>query len=179
MKIIAPDEIVTDRLLLRKPIMADANAIFANYAQDETVTHFLTWPPHKNLNETIGFIKLSIQGWNTGANFPYCICLKNDNVPIGMIGATIDDTKAMIGYVLAKQYWNNGYMQEALMSTIAWLLENVHIYRVWAGCDVENIVSKKVMEKAGMSFEGIFRKYQVLPNISEEPRDCCIYASCK
>jgi RimJ/RimL family protein N-acetyltransferase len=54
--------------------------------------------------------------------------------------------------------------------------ENPAMYRVWAVCDAENIASARVMEKAGMSFEGVFRRYQVHPNLSQEPRDARCYA---
>jgi len=50
------------------------------------------------------------------------------------------------------------------------------IYRVFATCDVDNPASAKVMEKAGMKYEGLLRRYMIHPNVSEEPRDCLMYA---
>ena len=54
--------------------------------------------------------------------------------------------------------------------------ENPCMYRVWAVCDVDNVASARVLEKAGMSFEGILRRYQIHPNIGPEPRDARCYA---
>ena len=51
------------------------------------------------------------------------------------------------------------------------------MYRVYAYCDVENLASARVMEKAGMSFEGVLRRWGVHPNRSSEPRDCRCYAA--
>jgi RimJ/RimL family protein N-acetyltransferase len=53
------------------------------------------------------------------------------------------------------------------------------IYRVWATCDVENLASAHVLEKAGMQKEGILRRYILHPNISPEPRDSYCYSVIK
>lgn len=42
---------------------------------------------------------------------------------------------------------------------------------------LDNPASARVMEKAGMKFEGLLRRYMVHPNINEEPRDCLMYAA--
>src|SRR5947208_682083 len=46
----APDEINTQRLLLRKPRVEDAPTMFHTYAQDPTVTRFLLWRPHADIS---------------------------------------------------------------------------------------------------------------------------------
>lgn len=40
--------LVTERLLLRRFEFDDAPAMYRNWAGDEEVTKFLTWPTHKN-----------------------------------------------------------------------------------------------------------------------------------
>jgi RimJ/RimL family protein N-acetyltransferase len=70
-------------------------------------------------------------------------------------------------------------MTEALKTLIAWALKQEEIYRIWAVCDVDNLASARVMEKAGMQLEGILRRWSVHPNISAEPRDSCCYAIVK
>ena len=80
------------------------------------------------------------------------------------------------GYVLARQHWGHGYMTEALSTLVDWALDQPKIWRVSAICDMDNSASAKVMEKAGMVFEGVLRRYFVHPNVSPEPRDCRMYA---
>ena len=70
-------------------------------------------------------------------------------------------------------------MTEAVRGVIAWALAQPEIYRVAAVCDVENIASARVMEKAGMVREGLLQKYMIHPNISDVPRDCYMYAVVK
>ena len=53
------------------------------------------------------------------------------------------------------------------------------IYRIDSIHDIENPASGKVMEKLGMEFEGIVRRYVVAPSISDLPRDCKMYAIVK
>jgi ribosomal-protein-alanine N-acetyltransferase len=50
------------------------------------------------------------------------------------------------------------------------------VFRIGAVCDVENIGSARVMEKAGLVREGLMRRWLVHPNIADEPRDCFSYA---
>ena len=45
----------------------------------------------------------------------------------------------------------------------------------WA-TDVENIASQRVLEKVGVSCEGVLRKYIIHPNISDIPRDSYLHA---
>ena len=56
-----PEVLETSRLLLRLPVLDDANVIFQKYAQDPEVTKHLIWLPHENLDTTREFIRLCIQ----------------------------------------------------------------------------------------------------------------------
>ena len=98
---------------------------------------------------------------------------------MGMISARVDSHKLNLGYGLARRYWGNGYMPEVIQGLIHWALKQPDIYRVWAVCDIENVASARVMEKAGMQREGILRRWSMHPNRSDEPRDCYCYAKTK
>lgn len=174
-----PEEFETERLILRKPRMDDAPAIFSAYAQDPEVTRYMTWSPHKNVEETYRIRELMLKLWDNGEAYSYAITFKNSDSVIGMIAMHPDGFKVSIGYVLARSHWGNGYMTEAAQAIINWLLAQPEIYRVYATCDVENTASARVMEKVGMIREGLLRKYIVHPNISDEPRDSYIYAIVK
>jgi [ribosomal protein S5]-alanine N-acetyltransferase len=174
-----PELFITDRLLLRKPTLSDAEAIFNTYAQDPEVTRFLTWFPHKSILETQEFIIGCLASWKGGQRFPYVITLKENDSVIGMIEIRIDGFKADLGYGMGKNYWGNGYMVEALLALVGWALGQPGIYRVWAVCDTENTKSARVLEKGGMQREGVLRRFIIHPNISNEPRDCYLYAIVK
>jgi [ribosomal protein S5]-alanine N-acetyltransferase len=50
------------------------------------------------------------------------------------------------------------------------------VWRIGDVCDVENVGSARVMEKAGLTREGLLRRWMMHPNVSDAPRDCFIYA---
>jgi ribosomal-protein-alanine N-acetyltransferase len=174
-----PESISTGRLILRKPRLEDAESIFRNYASDSEVTRFLVWRPHSQLDQTREFISACIRSWQEEERFPFVICQAGSVEAIGMIELRLEEFKADIGYVLARNYWGRGYMTEALRALIAWCFEQPWIYRVWAVCDTENLASARVMEKAGLQREGRLRREIIHPNITEVPRDVYIYSLVK
>jgi RimJ/RimL family protein N-acetyltransferase len=96
---------------------------------------------------------------------------------MGMIEiVNIEQSGVQLGYVLARQFWGNGYMTEALKTIIDWAFDQNDIYRVWAVCDIENTASARVMVKAGLEKEGILRRWVILPNFGEKPRDCFCFS---
>ena len=80
------------------------------------------------------------------------------------------------GYVLARAFWGRGLMTEALEQVTHWAMCQNGIWRIGAGCDVDNFASARVMEKAGLAREGLLRRWIIHPNVSSEPRDWLSYA---
>ncbi|MEM7224049.1 MAG: GNAT family N-acetyltransferase [Pseudomonadota bacterium] len=171
-----PAEISGARLTLRRPRLEDARALFESYTQDPEVAHFLTWQPHGSQEETERFLTYCLDEWQTRASFPYVIELFEAIGPCGMIHLRPKPQRVEFGYVLARAHWGKGYMAEALALLVEWSLAQRDIWRASAFCDVENTASARVMEKAGMVFEGTLRRYSLHPNISPIPRDAHLYA---
>ncbi len=117
-----------------------------------------------------------ILAWESGERFPWIIRLKGQDAAIGMIELRLGGYKAEVGYILARSFWGQGMMTEALVRVLEWTRTQRQLYRVWAVCDVENMASARVMQKAGMKHEGILRRWIIHPIISAEPRDCHCYA---
>ena len=174
-----PEQFETQRLMLRQPRMGNARIIFESWAQDSEVTRYLTWRPHQRIEQTQEFIQSCIRAWESETRFPYMITLKKSGEVIGMIDPRIEGPKIGIGYVAARAHWGKGYVTEATRTIIDWAFQQPSIYRVYATTDVENIASRRVLEKVGMQCEGILRKYIVHPNISDIPRDSYMYAITK
>ncbi|HSF57535.1 MAG TPA: GNAT family N-acetyltransferase [Candidatus Binatia bacterium] len=174
-----PETLETRRLKLRKPVLRDADEIFRKYAQDPEVTKYLTWRPNRNVQETRSFVRACLRAWTKGKSFHWVIVRQEDSQLLGMITARVDDQKWELGYVLARSYWGKGYMTEVLKRLVDWALKQKEIYRVWSVCDVDNLASARVMEKAGMKREGILRRWSMHPTISAEPRDSYCYSITK
>jgi RimJ/RimL family protein N-acetyltransferase len=175
----APKIIETKRLFLRKPRVRDARAVLEAYASDPEATRYLTFRPQFDIGETKRFLRQARAFWNREAVFTWAITLKGGGRLVGMIDARVESCHLTLGYVLARQYWNMGYMSEAVAAVTEWGLAQGTIHRVWAVCDIENTASARVLEKVGMVREGILHRWVVLPNRSTIPRDCYCYAKIK
>lgn len=151
--------------------------MFDAYANDPEVTRYLAWQPHQNADQTRSFLEVAIESWQTrSGHLAWVIERAADGRLLGMIGATVDPHGAAVGYVLARAYWSQGYMTEALAGVCEAALADTRIHRVWAWCDVDNVASSRVMEKAGMQYEGTLRRFSFHPNVSDIPRDSRVYA---
>jgi RimJ/RimL family protein N-acetyltransferase len=175
----APEQIPTERLILRKPREEDAQALFESYTSDPEVTRFLLWQAHSSVDETLQFLKEGEAKWASGEAYRWALELREDDSLLGMIVARMEKSSVDVGYVLSKKAWGQGYMAEALKAVIDWALSQEEIFRVWAVCDTENVASARVMEKAGMLREGLMRRYFIHPNTGPDPRDAYMYAKVK
>jgi RimJ/RimL family protein N-acetyltransferase len=137
----------------------------------------MSWKPHQSLEETKDFVKGRIDAWNRGDDFTWAVT-KRDGSLIGGIGLRIRDRefKAELGYLIGRPYWGRGYATEALRAVVQWALQQAQVFRVWAVCDVENAASARVLEKCGFEKEGLLRKCNVHPQVSNTPRDCLCYS---
>lgn len=174
-----PEQMETERLILRKPGPDDAHPIFVGWAQDQEVTRYLTWRPHQHIAQTEEFIRACLVAWDQGIRFPYMMTRKGSKAVIGMIDPRMEGPRVGIGYAAARAYWGKGYVPEATRAIIHWAFQQPSIYRVYATTDIENLASQRVLEKVGMHCEGLLRKYIVHPNISDIPRDSYMYAITK
>ena len=174
-----PNTVETRRLHLRRPVSGDADLIFRAYAQDTQVTRYLVWVPHASVETTKNFISDCENRWINLAAFPYVITRKEDGELLGMIDIRPNGHRADFGFVLARAYWGKGLMPEAISALVEVTLAQPSIYRLEATCDLDNKASARALEKAGLSREGVLRKYIIHPNISPEPRDSLLYAITK
>lgn len=174
-----PTHIETARLILRKPVVEDTPRIYEAYANDAEVTRYLTWRPHHTLADGEEPAAHRLAAWETDEYFCWVITLRDDGELIGMISIRPVEWRVDLGYVLGRRWWGQGYMTEAARAVVDYLLSEREVFRVWAVCDVENLASARVLEKAGMQFEGRLRRWAMHPNVSDEPRDCFCYARVK
>jgi RimJ/RimL family protein N-acetyltransferase len=171
-----PETIRTGRLLLRRPVEADASAIFDGYAQDQEVVRYLVWRPHTSIAQTREYLAQCHAGWIAGTDLTWALTLHGDDRLVGMIAIRPRGYKNDIGYVLARTHWGRGLMGEAGRAIVELAFTDPAVYRVWAVCDVDNHASARVLEKIGMTREGLLRRWIIHPNLSDEPRDSLCYS---
>ena len=151
----------TERLILRKARPEDASAMFANWASDDKVTKFMTWPTYTGMEEADCRIAYLCGEYEKDNYYEWFIELKEIGQPIGSIGAVrvLDNVQlAHIGYCMGSKWWGQGIMPEALAAVIRFFFERVGVNRVESCHDVNNPNSGRVMVKCGMQYEGTLRQ---------------------
>ena len=153
----------TERLILRKLHLEDAKDVF-EYASDPEVAKYVTWEPHKSIEDSINLIKFTHERYEKKEGIIWGIVYKENNKVIGTcdISPAIKHFRAEIAYALSKDYWGKGLMNEAVKEVIRFGFEKMNLNRIQAMCIPENIGSYRVMEKVGMKYEGLIREYMYI-----------------
>lgn len=174
MKHAGTQPIETVRLTLRKLELADADMMFRNWTSDDHVTRFLRWDAHRTIDDTKIMIQQWLDHYRSDDTYYWGIYLKDDEM-IGSIGVTISseyDFKGALGYKIGSRWWSQGYAGEAAKAVIDYMFRCTDIERIDSFCSVENPASRRVMEKAGMRYEGLMRHYY---RTRDGFHDCTLY----
>lgn len=150
--------IIFQDIMLRTIKITDANDMF-EYGKDPVVTKFLTWGPFTDLREAKdSIIEIFFPRLKQGLPIGYAIIDTKHQKMIGTIDFhTKQSDGAEIGYVLHKDYWNQGIMSWALQLMIKLGFEHLHYDKIYIKHVKSNIASQKVIEKS------IFKKIKVEP----------------
>ena len=179
----------TAHLLLRE-FVPDDEAPIHEYASDPLVTEHMGWGPNTpEVTRTVllehierqqtwprPIVSLAIEH-SADRKMIGGISLRIGGVPGQPVGSSPEwgggDKTADIGYVINRHYWSRGYCTEAVRAVLDAAFNHIGLHRVWAGCDVKNPGSYRVMEKLGMRREAHFLQ-DVLQK--GEWRDSYLYA---
>lgn len=157
MKQLGSVRLETNRLILRPFRKEDAHDMFRNWASNDNVTKYLTWPTHKSEEVSQKVVDIWVKESSNLNYYQWCIELKENHEAIGSIGVVrmeegIDAVE--IGYCIGEEYWNKGITSEAFQRVIKFLFEEVECNRIAARHDINNPSSGKVMLKSGLKYEG-------------------------
>jgi [ribosomal protein S5]-alanine N-acetyltransferase len=171
----APDTLRTARLVLRRPQLADVDAVWA-YASDPRVTRYMSWATHTDRAETLAWFGGVVAGWDQGTGEMYLVCDPASGEVLGAAGCHRGTAyRAVLGYVYRPEAWGRGVATEACTALVA-LARTQGYARVEAGCHADHTASARVLEKSGLVFEGILRSYLVFPNLDPvHPADLRMY----
>ncbi|MEK4760013.1 GNAT family N-acetyltransferase [Viridibacillus sp. FSL E2-0187] len=150
----------TERLILRKISFEDLNDMHT-YCSNEEVARNCTWNKHESLADTEEFVRFILNKYEFDQYALWGIEDKETGILIGTIDFVSWQPKqqiAEIGYAISQAYWGRGIVTEAAKAVIAFGFEEMDLVRIQAKCLIKNVGSARVMEKVGMSYEGIIRK---------------------
>ena len=164
MKHLGTQTIETERLILRKFRAEDAQPMFINWASDDEVTKYMTWPTYRSAEEARGYIAYLQNNYLNNQFYDWAIEYKEIHEPIGSIGVvSLNETANLVhvGYCIGRNWWHMGVTSEAFAAVIQFMFEEVGVNRVESRHDPRNPNSGKVMLKCGLQYEGTLRQSDV------------------
>lgn len=66
---------------------------------------------------------------------------------------------ASLGYWASQAHANNGYITAAVRAVVRYAFDDLDLHRVEAACQPDNAPSRRVLEKAGFTHEGVAKAY--------------------
>lgn len=143
--------LATERLTLRPWTEQDLDDLYA-YASVDGVGQMAGWAPHGSKEESRAILDLFLCGRRTFA-------LEYEGHVIGSIGIEPYEESdhpelahlrgRELGYVLAKPFWGQGLMPEAVQAVIRWLFQAADLDFLLVRHFIRNAQSRRVIEKCG------------------------------
>ncbi|MEJ3720970.1 GNAT family protein [Paenibacillus polymyxa] len=151
------------RLRLRRMESRDAATMFACWSDPE-VHRYMNLSGMSGREDAENMIGLLNELAKTEDALRWGIELKDNGKLIGSCGFNYWQTegayKAEIGYELAKPYWRQGYMTEALRLVLSFGYGTIRLNRIEALVDPRNTGSQALLSSMGWTQEGLLRQVQ-------------------
>lgn len=158
------ENLYTPRLCLWELTQADIPLYFTRIGSSPEVTKYMLFQPHRDISESVASIEKALRRYREGRYYRFCIALRDTDELIGVIEPlrfNESDNSCSFAYMLAQEFWGQGYGTEALRAVLDFLFGEMGIERVEADHMAENAASGAVMRKAGMVCTGTERaKYE-------------------
>ena len=154
-----PPVLDTPRLYLRKMLKKDSADMY-EYACQKEVTRYLLWEPHESEAYSQKYLSYLQSRYRAGDFYDWAVIWRETGKMIGTCGFTrfnTDANSAELGYVLNPSFWGMGIAPEAVRAVMRFGFTELQLHRLEARYMVGNDQSRRVMEKVGMTFEGVNR----------------------
>ena len=153
-----PTELKTERLLLRPFRLEDVDDVFA-YAKDpEWAWYFPRVPkPFTRQAAEERVARHVLESWET---HPTWAVVLHEKVIGGIWLMHFQNETATLGYELSRVHWGKGLIPEAAQAVIDWAFKEYELAKISASTDLQHLRSTRVMEKVGMTREGVFRSHK-------------------
>ena len=168
---------MSERIVLRPPILADVPAIYA--AVDESRAELSTWmpwctPSYAEVN-VAAFVENSAMDHQIGRAYEFGI-FEPDGTFLGNCGlnsVNAENRFANLGYWMRTSRTGRGFATSAVLELAAWGFSNTDLNRLEIVVALGNRASQRVAERAGAVREGTLRQRLVLDG---RAHDAAIYS---
>ena len=155
-----PHELKTRDLNLRPLAETDADGMFALLSDAETVKYWNN-QPITDLALAVRKLNEDMESDAKGNSISWALTLHEQDKMIGrcvLFDYDHVNHRAEIGFILNRNYWRQGLMQQALETVINFGFEKLELHRIEADVDPANSGSLALLEKLGFEREGFFRE---------------------
>lgn len=152
--------IKVDRVSLRWLTELDIDDLYKIFS-DPVVMRYWSSAPLVEKNAVKQLLDSIHHSFTQQSFFQWGITLHSDNHIIGTctLGRIdFNNRHAEIGYILGRNYWGQGYIQEALRALINFAFDELNFHRLEADVDPRNVASVRTLEKLGFQKEGYLRE---------------------
>jgi ribosomal-protein-alanine N-acetyltransferase len=162
------------RLTLR-PVLATDLADLLEVNRDPQVTRFLPYPAWQSLEDGGAWLSRMEALGASGTGRQLVLVAKPDSRVIGtllLFRFNEASSRLELGYALARNYWGQGFMTEAVDAACSHAFGELNIRRIEAEVNPANAASCRLLLNAGFALEGNLRQRWVVKGVTY---DTCIY----
>ena len=146
----------TERLILRRQVIEDLDALWALYC-DPQITRFIPDAP-RSYKEAREELEWHMHGHPKYSDLGLWATIHKETAKFvgrcGLLPWTIDGQREVeVAYTIARDHWGQGLATEAAQGILEYGFEKLKLSRLICLIDPENIASQRVAEKIGMSLE--------------------------
>ena len=146
----------TDRLVIRLFSLSDAGAMHSIFGDPEVMrfgdgVQTVEWVQE--------WLRSCLENYRQKSRIgPWAVIEKNSESVIGYCGLfyfpdVCGQPETELGYRLARRHWGRGYATEAARAVLNYAFNTLHLPRLIAIIDPQNVRSIRVVEKLGMHYE--------------------------
>lgn len=134
--------------------------MFSVFADEAVTRHYLV-TPFTEMSQAQNVVQSRIERFYAGKGIRWAITRRGEDVLLGSCGFSDWQGRqgpAELGYELARPYWNQGIMTEALQACLAYAFTVRGLLRIEAQILPENEASRRVLQKLGFQWAGWRKK---------------------
>ena len=136
--------------------------------RESSRAHLIPWEPTWAQDETSrGSFRYKLRRYTEDARddraYALFVFREEDDALVG--GVTLSNIRrgvaqmASLGYWAGEMHSGRGYITAAVRAVVRYAFEDLDLHRVEAACQPDNAPSRRVLEKAGFSHEGVAKAY--------------------
>ncbi len=163
----SPVPLTGRRVALRAITADDAPALFELFS-DREVTRYWSRPPFTHLAQARKLVRDIHAGYRSGELVQWGVTLRGADELVGtctLLHFARASRRAEVGYALARGFWGQGLMRDALGTLVNHAFTALDCHRLEADIDPANAASARILEALGFVREGHLRERWIVGDV--------------